>query len=100
VIEKRRLSAFIGTELDMALRARGVKTVIVAGVVTQGCVECTVRDATGWDYYVAVPEDCVASTDEGAHRAALASMATVLRYPDAVTTSARIMDIWKQATVG
>ena len=98
VIEKRRLSAFIGTDLVMVLRARGVKTLVVAGVVTQACVECTVRDATGWDYYVAVPADCVASTDEGVHRNAIASMAAVLRYQDAITTSDRIMEIWRQAS--
>jgi nicotinamidase-related amidase len=94
VIEKRRLSSFIGTDLDLILRARGVKTVVIAGVVTQGCVECTVRDAAGYDYYVAVAADCVASTEQRAHETSLACMTTVLRYPDAVTTSARLREIW------
>jgi ureidoacrylate peracid hydrolase len=96
VIEKRRLSSFIGTDLDLILRGRGVKTLAIAGVVTQSCVECTVRDAAGYDYYVAVAADCVASTDPRAHETSLACMATVLRYPDAVTTSARLGEIWGQ----
>src|SRR5579862_7365269 len=38
VIEKRRLSAFVGTELDHYLKS-WAKTVVVTGTVTQGCVE-------------------------------------------------------------
>jgi nicotinamidase-related amidase len=94
VIEKRRLSAFIGTDLDLILRGRGIKTVVIAGVVTQGCVECTVRDAAAFDYYVAVPTDCVASTEAKAHETSLACMATALRYPDALTTSTQLREIW------
>jgi len=97
VIEKRRLSAFTGTDLDLILRSRGVKTLVVGGVVTQGCVESTVREAANSDYYLAVAEDCVASTDAQAHAMALRSMATVLRYADAVVSSDRILSIWDAA---
>ncbi len=97
VIEKRRLSSFIGTDLDLILRARGIKTIAIAGVVTQGCVECTVRDAAGYDYYVAVAADCVASTDPRSHETSLRCMETVLRYPDALTTSTRLRAIWADA---
>src|SRR5205085_3990746 len=45
VVEKRRVSAFIGTDLDVCLRGQGIKTVVVTGVMTQTCVERTVRDA-------------------------------------------------------
>jgi len=94
MLEKRRLSAFTGTDLDLILRSLGVKTVVVGGVVTQGCVESTVREAANADYYVAVAQDCVASTDEQAHQTALRSMATVLRYADAVVESSRIAALW------
>ena len=97
VIEKRRLSSFIGTDLDLILSARGIKTLAIAGVVTQGCVECTVRDAAGYDYYVAVAVDCVASTDPQAHETSLHCMETVLRYPDAITTSARLRALWSDS---
>lgn len=94
VIEKRRLSAFVGTELDLLLHGLGVKTLVVTGVVTQGCIETTVRDAACYDYYVAVPEDGVASTSLEVHQAGIKSMATFLRYEEAVTTSARIAELW------
>ena len=94
VIEKRRLNSFVGTDLDLILRARGVKTLVLAGVVTQGCVESTVRDAVGHDYYVAVAEDCCASTDAELHRLGITSMAKLLRYDEAVTTVGRLLDVW------
>ncbi|HVA23891.1 MAG TPA: isochorismatase family cysteine hydrolase [Chloroflexota bacterium] len=93
VIEKRRLSAFAGTELDLYLKGRA-KTVVVTGTVTQSCVETTVRDAACYDYYVAVPSDCVATTTPELQAAGLASMANFLRYEEAITTSQRLMDIW------
>lgn len=98
VIEKRRLSSFAGTDLDLYLRANGIKTLVVVGVVTQGCVECTARDAASYDYYVAVAADCVASTTTEDHERGLRSMATLLRYQDAVTSSAAILDIWAEGT--
>jgi ureidoacrylate peracid hydrolase len=97
VIEKRRVSCFIGTDLDMLLRAAGIKTLVVTGCVTQTCVETTVRDAACYDYYVAVPEDCVASTSPAAQATSLQNMATFLRYQDAITTSERIMAVWAAA---
>jgi hypothetical protein len=45
-----------------------------------------------------VAKDCVASTDLQAHETALRSMATVLRYADAVVDSARIRSIWADWT--
>jgi ureidoacrylate peracid hydrolase len=96
VVEKRRLSSFVGTDLDMYLRANRIKTIVIVGVVTQGCVECTARDAASYDYYVAVAADCVASTTEADHERGLTSMATLLRYQDAVTTSGAILDVWSK----
>jgi nicotinamidase-related amidase len=94
VIEKRRVSCFVGTDLDLCLRGRGIKTVVVAGCMTQACVETTVRDAACYDYYVAVPEDCVASTSAELHAASLKNMAAFLRYEDVVVSSERLQAIW------
>ena len=94
IVEKRRLNSFVGTDLDLNLRARGVKTLVLAGVVTQGCVESTVRDAVGHDYYVAVAEDCCASTDPELHQLGITSMTKLLRYAEGVTHSARLLGIW------
>lgn len=94
VIEKRRVSAFFGTDLDTCLRGQGIKTVAITGVMTQTCVESTVRDAMCYDYYVAVVADCCASSGPTPHETSIRNMATFLRYDEAITTSERLRAIW------
>lgn len=67
VVVKRRSSAFHNTDLDLLLRTRGIDTLILAGVVTNGCVENTSRDARQRDYHVLVLSDCCASIMPEAH---------------------------------
>jgi len=67
VVVKRRSSAFHNTDLDLLLRTRGIDTLILAGVVTNGCVENTARDARQRDYHVLVLSDCCASIMPEAH---------------------------------
>lgn len=62
IIPKRRYSGFFQTDLDLHLRERDIKHVIVTGVVTNICVRSTVNDAFFLGYDVIVPEDCVAAT--------------------------------------
>ncbi|HLH24229.1 MAG TPA: isochorismatase family cysteine hydrolase [Chloroflexota bacterium] len=97
VVEKRRVSAFIGTDLDTCLRGQGIKTLVVTGVMTQTCVETTVRDAMCYDYYVAVVDDCCASGALAQHETSIRNMATFLRYDEAITTSERLRAIWAAA---
>lgn len=57
VISKRVNSAFIGTGLDDWLRARGIATLVVAGVITNNSVEATVRMAGNLGYDVRLVAD-------------------------------------------
>ena len=72
-VHKHRYSAFTGTSLELLLRSRGVKTVIVCGVSTNACIESTFRAAFDLGYYVVVPVDGCASWDRALHEAALAN---------------------------
>jgi nicotinamidase-related amidase len=74
VVRKHRYSAFTGTGLDLLLRSAGVRSIVVAGVSTNACVESTLRAAFELDYYVAVPPDAVASWDQTLHAATLANV--------------------------
>ena len=65
IIAKRRYSGFFQTDLDLHLRERGIRQVIVTGVVTNICVRSTVNDAFFLGYDVYVPEDCVMATSDG-----------------------------------
>jgi len=72
VITKHRNSAFIGTSLDLVLRSIGVKTIIVTGVSTHICVECTIRDGFQYGYFPILASDCTetGSSDERVLRSA------------------------------
>ena len=75
VVKKYRSSGFWGTNLDLLLRSNGIKSVVVAGCTTEGCVESTARDAMFNDYYVVIATDAVASDDRAQHDASMYLMA-------------------------
>lgn len=78
VIVKRRYSAFFATGLDLLLRGLGVNTLILTGAATDVCVRATAQDGQQLNYWVIVPEECVAGTSVGQHRAALRNIAYIL----------------------
>jgi nicotinamidase-related amidase len=90
IVKKYRSSAFWGTNLDMLLRSNGIKSVVVTGATTEGCVESTARDALFNDYYVVIAEDCVASDDREQHDASLLLMSH--RFD--IASADEILGIW------
>lgn len=74
VVPKLRYSGFFGTSLDAILKARNIDTLVVCGLTTECCVDCTVRDAFHLDYYVYLPTDACAAYDENIHVNALQSL--------------------------
>lgn len=91
-IEKFRSSAFHCTNLDLFLRANGIRTVIVTGCETEGCVESTVRDLCFHDYFPIVLSDCVASSVRELHEASLFVMGA---YRADVATADDIEHAWR-----
>ncbi|MGH2638276.1 MAG: cysteine hydrolase family protein, partial [Rhabdochlamydiaceae bacterium] len=63
IVTKHRYNAFYGTDLEVALRARGIKSLIMTGVSTNVCVESTARDAFFRDFYVVFTSDCTATNN-------------------------------------
>jgi nicotinamidase-related amidase len=86
-VVKRQWGAFHGTELDLQLRRRGVRTVVVGGIATNFGVESTVRAAWEHGYDVVVPEDVCATMSPDMHEFAFQHI-----FPRVarVTTSAEI----------
>jgi ureidoacrylate peracid hydrolase len=70
-------SAFFNTQLDWVLRRAGVSTLAVSGIVTNGGVASTVRDAHMRDYDTVVLSDGCAAFAERTHAAALEDMSTI-----------------------
>jgi nicotinamidase-related amidase len=68
VIEgKRGLDTFASTNLDFILRSRGIETVVLAGFLTNCCVESTMRSAYENGYRVITTTDCMAATSPEEH---------------------------------
>ena len=78
----------------MLLRSNAVQTVIVTGCTTEGCVESTARDAMFNDYYVVIPEDCVASDDRAQHDASM----LLMRHRFDIATKDEILAEWSRVT--
>lgn len=70
-------SAFFNTQLDWVLRHAGIETVAVCGIVTNGGVASTVRDAHMREYHTLVLSDACAAFKPEVHAAALADMGSV-----------------------
>jgi ureidoacrylate peracid hydrolase len=92
VIMKHRYSAFLGTDLDMILRSRGIRSLLISGVGTNVCVESTLRDGYMRDYYIVLLEDCVGATDLELHQATLKN---VNLHFGTVSNSNQVKKLWK-----
>ena len=64
---KRGLDAFASTNLDFILRSKGIQTVVLAGFLTNCCVESTMRSAYERGYEVITLTDVVAATSQEEH---------------------------------
>ena len=66
-ILKRQWGAFQGTELDLQLRRRGIKTIVLAGIATSIGVESTARFAWELGYEIVFAEDATSGPDAAMH---------------------------------
>jgi len=67
VITKHRVSAFLGTDLEMILRAKEIDTLVLYGIATSGVVLSTLVEAADLDYRLAVISDCCGDLDPEVH---------------------------------
>ena len=83
----------MGTNLYRLMRSNGTKSILVTDATTQGCVESTARDGLFNDYYLIIPEDCVASDYPAQHEASL----LLMRHRFYVVPSDEILGQWSAA---
>jgi nicotinamidase-related amidase len=67
VVTKRQWGAFYGTDLDLQLRRRGVRTIVLGGIATNMGVESTARDAYEHNYALVLVEDGMAGRSADLH---------------------------------
>ncbi|TWT11210.1 cysteine hydrolase family protein [Streptococcus sp. sy004] len=77
-LDKRYYSAFAGTSLDARLRERGIRSLILTGVLTDICVLHTAIDAYHLGYQLEIPKSAVATLSEARQKWALEHFQTVL----------------------
>lgn len=72
VVRGHTYDKFYGTPLDLALRCRGIRYLLITGIVTEICVNATLMAASSRDYRVTAVTDAVASVDERLQEACFA----------------------------
>ena len=91
IVTKHRYSAFYNTDLDTILRANGIRTVVLTGVVTNVCVETSAREAFVRDYYVAVVKDGTAAYSQADHDMTLLN---IDRFFGEITSIGELQALW------
>ena len=97
VVQKTSVSVFASTDLHRQLQAAGIRTLVIAGLMTHACVAAAARDAAPLGYQVVVASDASATRAirrangevvqaDALHRAALAEIEDT--FGDVLTTAA------------
>jgi nicotinamidase-related amidase len=74
LITKRQWGAFYGTALDLQLRRRGIRTIVIGGIATNFGVESTARDAYERNFGLVFVEDAMSGISAEAHKFAIGTI--------------------------
>ena len=95
VVKKHRNTAFVNTPMNQVLRSNAIRSLVVTGTSTAGCVLATCLDALWYDYYTVVVSDCIADGFPERHQAGVA----ILKEKFDMPTSDEIMGLWVKQKV-
>jgi ureidoacrylate peracid hydrolase len=76
IIKKRRYDAFIGTELELILKAKEIENLIITGTMTNICCESTARTAMMKGFNVLFTSDLTFTSDRELHLNTLKNIST------------------------
>lgn len=93
---KRSFCGFASTNLDYILRSTGIKNVVLAGYLTNCCVESTMRTAYDKGYNVITLTDCCATLSQAEHDNALKSDFPMFSQPMTHTDFIEVLENQKE----
>jgi len=99
VLDKPGKGAFYATDLDLILRSRQIRTLLVCGVTTEVCVHSTVREANDRGYGCLVVGDACGSYFPEFHEVALRMLSAQGGIFGSVSDSARVLVGLKRSEV-
>jgi len=98
IFRKTSSSVFISTNIDYVLRNLGTRSLVVAGIMTDQCVESAVRDACDLGYLVTLATDACTTGSGERHEQSLLGLRGYCRQrrTDELLAEIRLLPAWKR----
>ncbi len=77
ILTKTRMSAFLGTELELMLRTLGITGLVVCGIQTPNCIRTTVFDSIAYNYPVMLVDDATGAASNEVHQSNIRDMQNI-----------------------